>query len=129
MLDAFNDDATMKKIYDPFRAFAISRKAWIKQFWDSADNTKSGLMENGVVIGQTWDGPALSLKKQGKPVSYMPPQEGAIAWPDGWALTTGATNIAQAYDRVNSVPCPAVTANGADGSGYHPVVKGAARRH
>src|SRR3546814_2218281 len=77
MLDAFKDEATMKKIYDPILAFAISKKAWIKQFWDSADNTKSGLMENGVVIGQTWDGPALSLKKQGKPVSYMAPQAGA----------------------------------------------------
>src|SRR3546814_8599625 len=55
MLDAFKDEATMKKIYDPILAFAISKKAWIKQFWDSADNTKSGLMENGVVIGQTWD--------------------------------------------------------------------------
>ncbi len=40
-------------------------------------------MENDVVIGQTWDGPALSLKKDGKPVSYMAPKEGAIAWIDG----------------------------------------------
>ena len=43
---------------------AIARKPWIKQFWDSADNTKSGYMSNGVVIGQNWDGPAISLKKQ-----------------------------------------------------------------
>ncbi|MFC3677242.1 extracellular solute-binding protein [Ferrovibrio xuzhouensis] len=125
MLDAFKDEATMKKIYDPILAFAISKKAWIRQFWDSADNTKSGLMENGVVIGQTWDGPALSLKKQGKPVSYMAPQEGAIAWLDGWALTTGAKNIAQAYEWVNYVHSPEVSAKVADGSGYNPVVKGA----
>ena len=125
MMDAFKDEATMKKIYDPILKFAIEKKAWIKQFWDSADNTKSGFMENGVVIGQTWDGPALSLKKQGKPVSYMAPQEGAIAWLDGWAMPTGAKNIAQAYEWINYLHSPEVSAKVADGSGYNPVAKGA----
>jgi spermidine/putrescine transport system substrate-binding protein len=125
MLDAFKDEATMKKIYDEILKFAVSKKPWIKQFWDSADNTKSGFMENGVVIGQTWDGPALSLKKQGRPVSYMAPQEGAIAWLDGWALTTGAKNVAQAYEWINYLHTPEVSAKVADGSGYNPVAKGA----
>lgn len=125
MMDAFKDEATMKKIYDQILVFAISKKPWIKQFWDSADNTKSGFMENGVVIGQTWDGPALSLKKQGKPVSYMAPQEGAIAWLDGWAMPTGAKNIAQAYEWINYLHSPEVSAKVADGSGYNPVAKGA----
>lgn len=125
MMDAFKDEATMKKIYDPILKFAIEKKAWIKQFWDSADNTKSGFMENGVVIGQTWDGPALSLKKQGKPVSYMAPQEGAIAWLDGWAMPIGAKNVAQAYEWINYLHTPEVSAKVADGSGYNPVAKGA----
>ncbi|WP_341894847.1 extracellular solute-binding protein [Ferrovibrio terrae] len=125
MMDAFKDEATMKKIYDEILKFAVSKKPWIKQFWDSADNTKSGFMENGVVIGQTWDGPALSLKKQGRPVSYMAPQEGAIAWLDGWALTTGAKNVAQAYEWINYLHTAEVSAKVADGSGYNPVAKGA----
>ncbi len=70
MLDGFKDEDSFKKIWDPILAFAIEHKPWIKQFWDSADNTKSGLMENDVWIGQTWDGPPLSLKKEGKPVNY-----------------------------------------------------------
>ena len=69
MADAFESEEKFKKIYDQILPFAIEHKPWIKQFWDTADNTKSGLLENGVVIGQTWDGPALALKKDGKPVS------------------------------------------------------------
>lgn len=125
MLDAFKDEESMKKIYDPILAFAIENKAQVKQFWDSADNTKSGFMDNGVVIGQTWDGPPLSLKKQGKPVTYMAPQEGAISWLDGWALTKGAKNIPQAYEFLNYIHTPEASAAVADGSGYNPVVKGA----
>ena len=83
MLDAFKDPETFKTIYDKILPFAIEHKPWIKQFWDSADNTKSGLLENDVWIGQTWDGPVLTLKKDGKPVSYQAPKEGAIAWLDG----------------------------------------------
>jgi len=125
MLDAYKDEATMKSIYDKLLKFAIEKKPWIKQFWDSADNTKSGLLENGVVIGQTWDGPPLGLKKAGKPVSYMAPQEGAITWLDGWALSKGAKNIDQAYAWLKYCHSKEASAKVADGSGYNPVAKGA----
>ena len=98
MLDAFKDEDELKKIYDEILPFAIAHKPWIKQFWDCADNTKSGFMTNGVVIGQTWDGPAISLKKAGKPISYQAPKEGAIGWVDGFSLVKGAKNIDQAYE-------------------------------
>ncbi len=125
MLDAYKDEASMKKIYDQILPFAIAHKSWIKQFWDSGDNTKSGLLENGVVIGQTWDGPAISLKKAGKPVSYMAPQEGAITWLDGWAITKAAKNTAQAYEWINYLHSAEASAKVAEGSGYNPVAKGA----
>ncbi len=124
MLDAFEDEEKARKIYDQILAFAVEHKAWVKQFWDSADNTKSGLLENGVVIGQTWDGPALSLKKDGKPVSYMAPQEGAIAWIDGWAITSAAANVDQAYAWIDYLHTPEASAKVAEGSGYNPVVTG-----
>jgi spermidine/putrescine transport system substrate-binding protein len=125
MLDAFKDPETMQGLYDKILEVAVSKKPWIKQFWDSADNTKSGLLENGVVIGQTWDGPALSLKKEGHPVSYMAPQEGAITWLDGWAMTSAAANVDQAYEWLNYLMTPEVSAQVAEGSGYNPVVTGA----
>jgi spermidine/putrescine transport system substrate-binding protein len=125
MLDAFKDEESARKIYDEIIKVAVEHKPWIKQFWDSADNTKSGLMENGVIIGQTWDGPPLSLKKEGKPVTYMAPQEGAITWIDGWSLTSGAANLDQAYEWINYIHTAETSAAAAEGSGYNPIVKGA----
>jgi spermidine/putrescine transport system substrate-binding protein len=125
MLDSFKSEDDMKKIYDQLLPFAIEHKAWIKQFWDSADNTKSGLMENDVWIGQTWDGPALSLKKEGKPVGYQAPKEGAIAWLDGISLLKAAKNLDQAYAFVEYLQTPEASAAVAEGSGYNPVVTGA----
>ncbi len=125
MLDAFKSEEAFKKIYDQILPIAISKKPWIKQFWDSADNTKSGLLDNGVVIGQTWDGPPLSLKKAGKPVTYMAPQEGAITWLDGWSMPKSAKNIEQAYEWLKFVHSAEGSAMVAEGSGYNPVAKGA----
>jgi spermidine/putrescine transport system substrate-binding protein len=125
MLDAFKDPETFKKIYDQILPFAIEHKAWIKQFWDSADNTKSGLMENDVWIGQTWDGPPLSLKKEGKPVTYQAPKEGAITWLDGLSTPKAAANVDQIYEFINYLHTKEVAAQLAEGSGYNPVVTGA----
>jgi spermidine/putrescine transport system substrate-binding protein len=125
MLDAFKSEDDMKKIYDQLLPVAIANKPSIKAFWDSADNTKSNLMENDVWIGQTWDGPALSLKKDGKPVGYQAPKEGAITWLDGIAMIKAAKNVDQIYAFLNYLHTPEVSAMVADGSGYNPIVTGA----
>ena len=125
MVDGYKDEASFKKLWDPILAFAIEHKSWVKQFWDSADNTKSGLMENDVWLGQTWDGPPLTLKKEGKPVSYQAPVEGAIVWLDGVSLMKSAKNTDQAYAFVDYLHTPEVSAQVSDGSNYNPVVTGA----
>jgi len=125
MVDGYKDEDSFKKLWDPILAFAIEHKSWVKQFWDSADNTKSGLMENDVWFGQTWDGPPLSLKKDGKPVSYQAPVEGAIVWLDGLSLMKSAKNTDQVYEFINYLHTPEVSAQVSDGSNYNPVVTGA----
>jgi spermidine/putrescine transport system substrate-binding protein len=125
MLDGYKDAENFKKLWDPILKFAIEHKSWVKQFWDSADNTKTGLMENDVWIGQTWDGPVLTLKKEGKPVNYRAPKEGAIAWVDGLSLLKATKNVDQAYEFINFLHTPQAAAWMADGSGYNPVVGGA----
>lgn len=125
MVDGYKDEESFKKIWDPILAFAIENKAFVKQFWDSADNTKSGLMENDVWIGQTWDGPPLSLKKEGKPVNYTAPKEGAIVWMDGITLLKPAKNVDQAHAFMDYLMTPEVSGMVADGSGYNGIITGA----
>jgi spermidine/putrescine transport system substrate-binding protein len=125
MTDGYKDEESFKKIWDPILKFAIDNKGYVKQFWDSADNTKSGLMENDVWIGQTWDGPPLSLKKDGKPVNYTAPKEGAIVWMDGISMLKAAKNTDQAYAFIDYLLTPEVSGAVADGSGYNGIITGA----
>ncbi len=125
MLDGYKDEDSFKKLWDPILAYAIEHKAWVKQFWDSADNTKSGLMENDVWIGQTWDGPPLSLKAEGKPVNYTAPKEGAIVWMDGLSTLKAAKNTDQIYAFLDYLFTPEVSGMMAVGSNYNPIITGA----
>ena len=125
MLDAYESEDSMRRIYDVILAFAIDRRAWIRQFCEGAESVAAGFIENDCTIGKTWDGPALSLTKAGRPVGYMAPQEGAITWVDGWTMTKAAKNIEEAYEFLNYVMTAEVSAQIAEGSGYNPAVLGA----
>lgn len=125
MMDTYASPDAMKRVWTELTRFAVEHRTWVRQFWDSADDTKSGFTENDVWVGQTWDGPALSLKKSGEPVAYMAPKEGAIAWLDGLALVKGAKNIEQAYALLDYIYTPEVAAQIAEGSGYNAVIQDA----
>lgn len=126
MLDAFRDETSMKQIWTEVTKFAVDHKAWIKQFWATADEVKAGFASGDCWVGQTWDGPAMTMKKAGLPMAFMAPQEGAIAWFDGLSLARGARNIDQAYALLDYLYTPAVGAEIAEGSGYNTAVAGAA---
>jgi spermidine/putrescine transport system substrate-binding protein len=125
MLDAFKDEENMRRIWEEITRFAVEHKSWLKQFWNDPETQVEGFMENDVVLGQTWDAPPLRLKKGGKPVTYMAPQEGALAWLDGLALPVGAGNLDEVYEFINYVYDPDVNGLLADGTSYNPVAVGA----
>ncbi len=125
MRDAFGDETSMKQIWTEVTRFAVDHKSWIRQFWGNAAEVKAGFTQGDCWVGQTWDGPALTLQKAGQPIVFMAPQEGAIAWFDGLSLSKSARNVEQAYALLDYLYAPAVGAEIADGSGYNTAVKGA----
>ena len=90
---AYESEDKMRPVWEKITAWCIARKDQIKLFWNDADSQKNGFLNDGVVVGQTWDGPPLALKSQGEAVAYQAPKEGALAWVDGMSLSGAAENI------------------------------------
>lgn len=103
MLDAYRDEEAMRRVWDKLTKIAIEHKQWVKLLWDDAETQVNGFLRNGVVLGQTWDGPANRLRNDGQPIAYQAPKEGALAWLDGLALTAEAKNVEQAYAFVDFI--------------------------
>ncbi|MFQ5552008.1 MAG: extracellular solute-binding protein [Gemmatimonadales bacterium] len=119
---AYKSEATMRPIWDKITKFCIERRAQIKLFWNDAATQKNGLLNEGVVLGQTWDSPPLALKTAGEPVTYQAPKEGALVWVDGMALPIGATNIDQIYEFLKFAYSSEPAGKAIDKHGYNSAV-------
>ena len=136
MRAAYEDEAAMRRTWQTVADFCIANKRQIKLFWNDADTQKNGLLNEGVVAGQTWDGPPIKLMETGEPVQYRAPVEGALAWVDGLALSRAAANVDAAYAFIDYCLRPEVAGRSIDGGedagwggghGYNSAVRGAGR--
>ncbi|WP_320033932.1 extracellular solute-binding protein [Halarcobacter sp.] len=129
MLDTYKDEQTMRDVYSKITDYVIEHKNNIRQFWSNAQETTNAFMQNGCVIGQTWDGPAMRMMSEtnGK-IKFMAPKEGAITWMDGMAIPKGAKNVSAAYAWINWYYNGGKSgAMHANASGYNSCAAGAAK--
>ena len=122
---SYNDEDTMRKNWETITYFCISKKGNLVKFWSGADPQKQGFTSDGVVVGQTWDGPIAAMMKAGEPVAYQTTDEGALAWIDGITLSAKAENIDEAYELINYSFTPEVGGQTINEIGYNSAVNGA----
>lgn len=99
--DAFTSPEAQTQVFDAILAEAIARKANIVQFWSNENEAQGAFRVNGATIGQTWDSTAAALAKEGLPIGFIAPKEGALAWMEGISIPKGAENLDQAYAFIN----------------------------
>jgi spermidine/putrescine transport system substrate-binding protein len=125
MAKTYSDQPTMEKYYGQALDFCIKNKKQIGKWWTSTAETQAGFLQEGCVIGMTWDGPINTMRNEGHPVKYLAPKEGALTWVDSVALCRGAKNIDQAYAFINWMLKPENGGIFAVNTGYNSVVTGA----
>lgn len=125
MLKSYSDEAVMKKAYAQTLDFAIANKAQIKQFWLKGGEQKAAFLQNGCVIGMTWDSIMFNLMKEGQKFKYLAPVEGALTVMDAHCLPKGSKNVEQAYEFINWTLQPHIGGLMANNVGYNSVVTGA----
>ncbi|MEO4001674.1 extracellular solute-binding protein [Mesorhizobium sp. CAU 1732] len=101
MLDAFKSEEAMVEVYDAILAEAIARKGNIAQFWTNENEAQGAFRVNGCAVGQTWDSTGAALAKEGLPVGFIAPKEGALTWMEGVSIPKAAANLDQAYAFIN----------------------------
>ena len=122
---SYNDEDTMRKNWETITDYCISKKGNLVKLWSGADPQKQGFTSDGVVVGQTWDGPIAAMMKAGEPVAYQTTDEGALAWIDGITMSAKAENIDEAYELINYSFTPEVGGQTVNEIGYNSAVNGA----
>ncbi|GGK27410.1 extracellular solute-binding protein [Salinarimonas ramus] len=106
MREAFASEEAMTEVYDVILAEAIARKGNIIQFWSNENEAQGAFRVNGAAIGQTWDSTAAGLAREGLPIGYIAPKEGALAWMEGLSIPSQAANVDEAYAFINWMLTP-----------------------
>lgn len=84
--DPANPD--LAKIEEALMALKKNAKTW----WDSYDSYTKPYLAGEIVIGNMWVGLASSIYREGTPLEYVYPKEGAVGWADYWAIAKDAPN-------------------------------------
>jgi len=124
MWKAYESEDAMRPIWEKVTAWCIERKG-NEILWNDADTQKNALLNEGVIVGQTWDGPPLALKSAGDPVKYQAPVEGSMAWVDGISIPVGAENVDQIYAFIEFAFKSEPAGKAIDEHGYNSPVLGA----
>lgn len=124
-VEGYSDPDKMVAIWDKVLEFAVAKRGNIAQFWSNENEAQGAFRTNGCVIGFNWDTSAAALAKEGLPIGYLAPKEGAIAWAQNFVLMKGAKNVEQANAWVKWINSPEGGAAWAAAYSANPVAKGA----
>ena len=97
MRKAYDNEATMRRIWEEVLAFCVRNKAKSPLFWQDADEQRSALLSDTVLLGQAWESPSIAMLNEGKAIQYRAPFEGALTWVDGMALSKHAADLDAVY--------------------------------
>ena len=78
----------------------------IRLYTDDMTTLEQALASGELVAAMTWNSSPVELKKQGVPVAFANPKEGALTWVCGAMLHKDSPNPDRAHDIVNSLISP-----------------------
>ena len=75
----------------------------IRVYTDDTTTLEQALASGELVAAMTWNSSAVTLKKQGIPVKFASPKEGALTWVCGAMIHKDAPKLDRAHDIINSM--------------------------
>lgn len=105
---AYGDLAEYQKLLDEVTEKLIACKGNVKAYWSGGDDLASFMLSGEVVVAESWDSTAFKLFGQNKNIVYVPPETGALAWIDTFAIPRKGEADDAAYNWINFVMQPEI---------------------
>ncbi len=87
-------------------ALLRQQRPLIRTYTDDMTTLEQALASGEIVAAMTWDASAVLLKKEGVPVTFASPKEGALTWVCGAMMHKDAPHPDKAYDVIDSMLSP-----------------------
>lgn len=120
---AYGDLGEYQKILDAVADKLIACKNVVKTYWKGGDDLSALMLSGEVIASETWDSTAYRLYSQNPNIVFVPPETGALAWIDTFALPRKGEADDAAYKWINFVMQPEIVTMMSDKSGAVVAVK------
>ncbi|WP_370399104.1 extracellular solute-binding protein [Sulfitobacter sp. JB4-11] len=103
---AYADLDKYQEILDEVAEKLIDCKSNIKAYWQGGDDLSAMMLSGEIVASETWDSTAYKLYGENPDIVFVPPETGALAWIDTFALPAKGKADDAAYKWINFVLQP-----------------------
>ncbi len=113
----YSDRDAYQKMLDEVTDKMIACKDNVKTYWNGGDDLSTLLLSGEVVASEAWDSTAFKLYGQNNNLVYVPPETGALAWIDTFAIPRKGKADDAAYKWINFVMRPDIVKLMSDSTG------------
>jgi spermidine/putrescine transport system substrate-binding protein len=106
--EAYSDLAKYQALLDKVADKLIACKDNVKVYWQGGDDLANLMLSGEIVASETWDSTAFKLYNQNNNIVFVPPETGALAWIDTFAIPSGGEADDAAYKWINFVMQPEI---------------------
>lgn len=99
----------------------IEQKSLNRTYWKTGDEFSKLFAGKQVAVALMWSGQSSMMKKNGEPIEYVIPKEGAIGWVDYWAIVKESKNADLALKFIDFLISKDFQAKWVDKGGPNPV--------
>lgn len=96
------DPAGMAKVKDLLKR----QRPLLREYSSDTTSLEQSLASGELVAAMTWNSSAFQLQKEGIPVKFANPKEGALTWCCGLVLLKSAPHVAKALDLIDAILDP-----------------------
>lgn len=127
MVAYLDDPEKAAQIVEEAKNYLIEKKPLVRKYYDSGAEVQQMFVNQDIVLGHSWNGPAAALINDGFPLGMTIPREGSYGFVYTYNIANNAPNADNAYTFLNAIlASPEIGASMTKASGFISTYKGAA---
>ena len=128
MVAYLNDPDKAAAIVAEAKQFLIQKKPLVRKYYDSGAEVQQMFVNQDIVLGHSWNGPAAALINDGFPLGMTIPREGSYGFVYTYNIANNAPNLDNAYTFLNAIlASPEIGASMTKASGFISTYKDASK--
>ena len=97
MVEYLDDPDKAAQIVEEAKAFLIEKKPLVRKYYDGGAEFQQMMVNQDIVLGHSWNGPAAALINDGFPLAMSIPREGSYGFVYTFNIANNAPNTDNAY--------------------------------